>query len=164
MGDGLEREGILAVLRRWLAQDVLPDVLRLEHADEYPAAMVDQMREFGLFGATIPTEYGGLGFGAALYSEIVALISETWMSLTGVINSHLMMAELVRRYGTERQRSELLPRFAAGEYRGGLALTEPDAGTDLQAILPTDDAPRFKRQHAFEPSASQCPCVRAPGV
>ena len=122
------------VIEKWLEQHVLPEVLELEHADIYPTAMVEQMREFGLFGATIPEAYGGLGLSALAYSRIVESISKVWMSLTGVINSHLMMAELVRRYGTEDQRQEMLPRFASGELRGGLGLTEPDCGSDLQAI------------------------------
>ncbi len=125
---------ILATLRRWLDKEVLPHVLEFEHADRYPTTMVEDMREFGLFGATIPVEYGGLGLSATAYSQIVESISEVWMSLTGVINSHLMMAELVRRYGTDAQRTEFLPAFAAGDLRGGLALTEPDCGSDLQAI------------------------------
>ena len=130
----VEVSEMLDVLRRWLDHDVLPNVIELEHADEYPHAMVEQMREFGLFGATIPQEYGGLGLTASAYSEIVMVISEVWMSLTGVLNSHLMMAELVRRHGTPAQRAELLPLFASGDLRGGLALTEPDCGSDLQAI------------------------------
>jgi alkylation response protein AidB-like acyl-CoA dehydrogenase len=125
---------IVEVLRRWLTRDVLPRVLELEHADEYPREMVEQMREFGLFGATIPEEYGGLGLSAGEYARIVETISEVWMSLTGVLNSHLMMAELIRRHGTDEQRRTLLPRCATGELRGGLALTEPDCGSDLQAI------------------------------
>ncbi len=133
----LEGDDVLDVLRRWLTKDVEPHVIALEHADEYPHEMVEQMREFGLFGATIPVEYGGLGLSSSVYAAVVALISETWMSLTGVLNSHLMMAELVRRYGTDDQRAVILPRCATGELRGGLALTEPDCGTDLQAIRTT---------------------------
>ena len=129
-----DAEEILRVLRTWLERDVAPVVLELEHADEYPRALVEQMREFGLFGATIPAEYGGLGLRASEYACVVEEISRVWMSLTGVINSHLMMAELVRRYGTEAQRTRLLPAFAAGDLRGGLALTEPDCGSDLQAV------------------------------
>jgi len=132
--DADDAEEILRVLRSWLDRDVAPVVLELEHADEYPRQLVEQMREFGLFGATIPQEYGGLGLGASAYARVVEEISRVWMSLTGVLNSHLMMAELVRRYGTDEQRTRLLPAFAAGELRGGLALTEPDCGTDLQAI------------------------------
>ena len=129
-----DAQEILRVLRTWLERDVAPVVLELEHADEYPRALVEQMREFGLFGATIPTEYGGLGLRASEYARVVEEISKVWMSLTGVINSHLMMAELVRRYGTDDQRARLLPAFAAGDLRGGLALTEPDCGSDLQAV------------------------------
>lgn len=122
------------VLRRWLDKDVRPHVLELEHRDEYPDEMVDQMREFGLFGATIPPQYGGLGLTASEYAGVVEQISAVWMSLTGVLNSHLMMAELVRRNGTPTQREAILPSCAAGDLRGGLALTEPDCGSDLQAI------------------------------
>ena len=115
----------------------MPHVLELEHADEYPHAMVEQMREFGLFAATIPEEYGGLGLGASAYVRIVETIARAWMSLTGVVNTHLMVAELVRRFGTDEQRASFLPRLAAAELRGGLALTEPDCGTDLQAVRTT---------------------------
>ena len=125
---------ILDSIQRWLDKDVKPHVLRLEHADEYPHEMVAQMKEFGLFGATIPPEYGGLGLPASTYAKIVTMISSVWMSLTGIFNSHLIMATAVQRYGTEAQKRHFLPRFAAGEIRGGLALTEPDCGTDLQAI------------------------------
>jgi alkylation response protein AidB-like acyl-CoA dehydrogenase len=128
---------LLETLERWLANDVVPHVLELEHADAYPHEMVEQMREFGLFGSTIPEEYGGLGLSATAYVRIVEAISRAWMSLTGVVNTHLMVGELVRRYGTEDQRVDLLPRLAAGELRGGLALTEPDCGTDLQAVRTT---------------------------
>jgi alkylation response protein AidB-like acyl-CoA dehydrogenase len=121
-------------LARWLAKDVEPQVLELEHADRYPVEMVEQMRDFGLFGATIPQEFGGLGYPASVYAEIVEMISAVWMSLTGVLNSHLMMGHLIARFGTPGQQQAFLPAMATGELRGGLALTEPDCGTDLQAI------------------------------
>lgn len=124
----------LRVIDKWLERDVLPNVIELEHADEYPTEMVEQMRGFGLFGATIPAEHGGLGLPAAAYARIVTRISEVWMSLTGVVNSHLMMAHLINRFGTDEQRSMFLPALASGELRGGLALTEAGCGTDLQAI------------------------------
>ncbi len=132
-----EEEAMLDALEAWLASDVTPNVLEYEHADAYPHAMVEQMREFGLFAATIPQEFGGLGLPAATYVRVVEAISRAWMSLTGVINTHLMVAELVRRYGTDNQRATFLPRLAAAELRGGLALTEPDCGSDLQAIRTT---------------------------
>ena len=111
-----------------------PHVLELEHADTYPAEMVEQMKALGLFGATIATEHGGLGLSATTYAKIVQKVSEVWMSLAGIFNSHLIMAACVQRVGTEEQKRQYLPRFATGELRGGLALTEPDCGTDLQAI------------------------------
>ena len=132
--DSSADEAILDAIDRWLEREVQPQAMKLEHDDIYPEAMVAQMRELGLFGATIGPQYGGLGLPAALYARIVARISEVWMSLTGIFNSHLMMALLVERYGSEALKREYLPRFASGELRGGLALTEPNAGTDLQAI------------------------------
>ena len=96
------------------------------------------MKELGLFGATISVEYGGLGLSARAYARIVTMVSEAWMAPTGIFNSHLIMAACVERFGTEAQKASYLPRFAqSGELRGGLALTEPNAGTDLQAIRTT---------------------------
>jgi alkylation response protein AidB-like acyl-CoA dehydrogenase len=132
-----DEDAMLEALEGWLASEVVPQVMELEHADRYPHEMVEQMREFGLFAATIPEEYGGLGLSASTYVRIVEAISRAWMSLTGVINTHLMVAELVCRYGSDDQRSHFLPRLAAAELRGGLALTEPDCGTDLQAVRTT---------------------------
>ena len=111
-----------------------PRVLELEHGDVYPTAMVEQMKAFGLFGATIAPRYGGLGMPTSTYARIVTLISEVWIALPGAFNTHLIMAALVERFGTAAQKREFLPRFATGELRGGLALTEADGGTDLQAI------------------------------
>ena len=125
---------ILDAISRWLEREVRGKVRALEHDDVYPEEMVQQMTVLGLFGATIPQEYGGLGLPASTYAKIVTLISEVWMSLTGIFNSHLIMAAAVARYGTEEQKRRFLPKFASGEVRGGLALTEPDCGTDLQAI------------------------------
>ncbi|MCR9259668.1 MAG: acyl-CoA dehydrogenase family protein [Pseudomonadaceae bacterium] len=125
---------ILDSINRWLDRDVRDNVLELEHADEYPHAMVEQMKDLGLFGATISQKYGGLGLPSRTYSKIVSTIAEVWMSLTGIFNSHLIMAAAVERFATDAQKDRLLPRIATGELRGGLALTEPDCGTDLQAI------------------------------
>ncbi len=129
-----EAKQILDAIDSWLKRHVQPHVARLEHADLYPTEMAEQMRELGLFGATIGPEYGGLGLSAELYARIVTRISEVWMSLTGIFNSHLMMALMVERYAGAELKTRFLPRFASGELRGGLALTEPNAGTDLQAI------------------------------
>jgi alkylation response protein AidB-like acyl-CoA dehydrogenase len=96
--------------------------------------MADQMAELGLFGATIPVAYGGLGLSSVTYTKIVARVCEVWMSLSGIFNTHLLMAKVVERGGTEEQKRKYLPKFASGELRGGLGLTEPDAGTDVQSI------------------------------
>lgn len=125
---------ILDSVQKWLTRDVAPHAMALEHADEYPHDMVAQMKELGLFGATISPDYGGLGLSAATYAKVVQAVSEVWMSLSGIFNSHLIMASCVERGGTEAQKRHYLPRFASGALRGGLALTEPDAGTDLQGI------------------------------
>ena len=125
---------ILDAINKWLDRDVKDKVMELEHDDIYPQEMVDQMVALGLFGAMIPEEYGGLGLSASTYAKIVTTISEVWMSLTGIFNSHLIMAATVNRFGTDWQKQHYLPKFATGEIRGGLALTEPDCGTDLQAV------------------------------
>jgi len=133
--DNAEQERlILDSIARFLEREVKPHVHALEHDDIYPAEIVEGMKTLGLFGATIATEYGGLGLSATTYARIVELVSTVWMSLSGIFNSHLIMAAAVQRFGTEAQKSAFLPRFATGEMRGGLALTEPDCGTDLQAI------------------------------
>ncbi len=128
---------ILDSIDAFLARDVVSQVHRLEHDDIYPEAIVGRMRELGLFGATIAPEYGGLGLPCATYAAVVERIARVWMSLTGIFNSHLIMSAIVQRNGTEAQKRAFLPRFASGELRGGLALTEPDCGTDLQAIRVT---------------------------
>ena len=136
-GETITREDeqqLLDGVQRWLDREVADKVLALEHADEYPHEMVAQMKELGLFGATIGQEYGGLGLPAGTYAKIVTAVSEVWMSLSGIFNSHLIMSAAVERFGTEAQKHHYLPRFATGEIRGALALTEPNCGTDLQAI------------------------------
>ena len=125
---------ILDAITKWLQNEVKPHVMQMEHDDIYPDALVEQMKEFGLFGATISPEYGGLGLSGSTYTKIVTAISEEWMSLTGIFNSHLMMATIVEKYGTDFQKDYWLPKFVTGEIRGALALTEPNAGTDLQGI------------------------------
>ncbi len=125
---------ILDAVARFLERDVKPHVRELEDADTYPHEIVAKMRELGLFGATIAPEYGGLGLSTASYARIVELVSGVWMSVSGIFNSHLIMAAAVERFGSDDQKRHYLPRFASGELRGGIALTEPGGGTDLQAI------------------------------
>ncbi len=125
---------VLDSVDRFLERHVRPVAMQLEADDEYPADIVERMKEMGLFGAVIPSEYGGLGLRPSTYVKIIERIATVWMSVSGIINSHLIMARIVDRMGTSAQKQAFLPRFATGELRGGLALTEPDAGTDLQAI------------------------------
>ncbi len=132
--DPEEEIAFLDSIQKWIDRELKPVVLHHDHNDIWPAEIVAQMTEMGLFGATIGQEYGGLGLPAKTYAKIVALISSYWMAPTGIFNSHLIMACAVERFGTEAQKALWLPKFASGEIRGWLALTEPNAGTDLQAI------------------------------
>ena len=125
---------ILDAVRRFLEREVRPVARQLEHEDTWPADIVEKMKDMGLFGCIIAEEYGGLGLSALTYAKIIESISEVWMSISGIINSHLIMAAAVQRAGTAEQKQRFLPKFASGEIRGGLALTEPDCGTDLQAV------------------------------
>jgi alkylation response protein AidB-like acyl-CoA dehydrogenase len=128
---------IVAAVRRFVEDEVRPAAAALEHADAYPHALVARMRALGLFGALVPAEHGGLGLDVTTYARVIEELCRGWMSLAGVINSHTMMALIVLHHGTEAQRRRFLPRFASGQTRGGLCLTEPHAGSDVQAIRTT---------------------------
>ncbi len=123
-------EAVAAFVRR----SVLPVASDLEHADTYPGELISAMADMGLFGCTIPEEYGGLGMDVTTYARVVEELSAGWMSLTGAINTHTMAATLLRLHGTSEQKSRLLPRMATGELRGALSLSEPDAGSDTRNI------------------------------
>ena len=125
---------ILDAVDRFLDREVRPHVVRLEHDDIWPEKIVAGMAGLGLFGATISPDHGGLGLSAETYARVVERVARVWMSLAGIFNSHLIAAAAVERFGTEAQRRAFLPEMATGAKRGGLALTEPDCGTDLQAI------------------------------
>ena len=125
---------ILDAIEKFLDKEVKPVARDLELADTYPHEIVQKMKELGLFGATIGTEYGGMGLNAETYAQIVERVSAVWMSLSGIFNSHLIMCAAVEKFGSPAMKETYLPRMATGELRGGIALTEPDCGTDLQAI------------------------------
>ena len=125
---------ILDSVRQFLKRDVEPYAHDLEARDEYPQEIADKMAELGLFGTTIGQEYGGLGLSCATFAKIMEEIARVWMSVGGIIGAHLVMARPVEHFGSEEMKQEYLPKFAAGELRGGVGLTEPDAGTDLQGI------------------------------
>ena len=125
---------IVATVKRFVEREVLPVATELEHADEYPTKLVEGLRDLGLFGATVPAEHGGLGLDVPTYARVVEELSAGWMSLSGVINTHLIAAGLIARHGTEEQKARWLPAMAAGDLRGCLSLSEPDAGSDTRAL------------------------------
>jgi len=129
-----DEAAILDTIDRFVANDVAPIAREKDLADEYPHALVETMKELGLFGATISEAYGGLSLSASTYARIVQKISAVWMAPGGIFNSHLIMAAAIERFGTEEQKQQFLPLMAEGKLRGGIALTEPNAGTDLQSI------------------------------
>jgi len=125
---------VLEMVDKFLEAEVKPHVRALEHDDIYPSEIVEKMKGMGLFGCIIAPQYGGLGLSTSTYAKIIERMSAVWMSISGIVNSHLIMSMVVQRNGTEEQKASFLPRFATGELRGGVGLTEPDCGTDLQAI------------------------------
>ncbi len=129
-----DERAILDSIETWVEKEVRPQAKHFDQADEYPHALVEQMKELGLFGATIGQEWGGLGLSSSTYAKIVIKVASAWMAPSGIFNSHLIMASAIERFGTEAQKAEFLPRMARGEFRGGIGLTEPNAGSDLQAI------------------------------
>ncbi len=129
-----EQQMIVSEVRRFVEKEVMPVATELEHADEYPADLVEQLKGLGMFGATIPQEYGGLDLPFTTYAAIVEELSRGWMSLGGILNTHTMISWMIKTYGSEEMKSRLLPTMATGERRCALCMTEPDAGSDLQAI------------------------------
>ena len=125
---------ILQTVKEFVDKEIIPNAQALEHADEYPLAIIDQMREIGLFGLMIPEEYDGLGESLLTYALVVEQIARGWMSVSGVINTHFIVAYLLLQHGTDEQKKRLLPQMAAGEVRGAFSMSEPDLGSDVAAI------------------------------
>jgi len=123
--DKADEAQLLATIDRWIEREVAPRVKEFDHADRWPAEIVEQMKELGLFGATISPEYGGLGLPARTYAEIVMRVSSVWMAITGIFNSHLMLALAVEKFGTERQKQQLASqiRDRRGPRRSGVDRT-----------------------------------------
>ncbi len=128
------RREIVETVRRFVAKEVQPVVGELEADDRFPEAIVEQMRELGLFGVTIPEVYGGLGLDLLTYVAIIEELAYGWMSLTGIVNTHTMAATLLMAHGDEAQKQRWLPVMATGEKRGALSLSEPDAGSDTRSL------------------------------
>jgi alkylation response protein AidB-like acyl-CoA dehydrogenase len=129
-----DRQVVVATVREWVEREVYPVASEYEHADEYPAPLVEDMKRLGLFGVTIAEEYGGLGLDLLTYVLIQIELSRGWMSLSGVLNTHFISAWMIATYGTEEQRGRYLRRMATGELRFAYSMTEPHAGSDVQAI------------------------------
>jgi alkylation response protein AidB-like acyl-CoA dehydrogenase len=128
------QQEILATVRDFVEKEILPNVARLERDDEYPQKIVDGMKEMGLFGLMIPEEYGGLGESLLTYSLVAEEIARGWMSVSGIINTHFIVAYMLKQHGTDEQRQAFLPRMAAGEVRGSFSMSEPGLGSDVAAI------------------------------
>src|SRR6201989_1985318 len=125
---------ILSTVRDFVDKEIIPYATELEHKDEFPEAIVEGMKEMGLFGLMIPEEYGGLGESLLTYALVVEEIARGWMSVSGVINTHFIVAYMLRQHGTEEQKQRLLPLMATGEVRGGFSMSEPGCGSDVSAI------------------------------
>jgi alkylation response protein AidB-like acyl-CoA dehydrogenase len=128
------QQEIVSTVRTFVQNEVIPVADDMEHADEYPEKIVEQMKEMGLFGITVPEEYGGIGESLTTYALTVVELARGWMSLSGVLNTHFMGCYLINRFGTDEQKQNYLPKMATGEMRAALAMSEPEAGSDVQAI------------------------------
>ena len=129
-----EQRAMAQAVREFVDRDVEPVVSQYDHADELPEKLVNTMRDMGLFGLTIPEKFGGLGLDLVTYALVIKELSRGWISLSGVINTHFMAAWMIENYGTEEQKADYLPRMATGELRSAYSMTEPHAGSDVQAI------------------------------
>jgi len=137
--DGLTevQRDILAAVREFVDTEILPVATGLDHADEYPAKIVEGMKQLGLFGLTIPEEYGGLGVSLLTYALVAEEIARGWISISGIINTHFVVSHLISQHGTDEQKAYFLPAMASGETRGAISLSEPGLGSDVAAIRTT---------------------------
>ena len=138
-----EQSEILEVVHDFVEEQIIPAAQELEHADEYPTKIIEGLKDLGVFGLTIPEEYGGLGESLLTYALVVEEIARGWMSVSGVINTHFIVAYLLMQHGTDEQRAKYLPKMATGEVRGAFSMSEPALGSDVSAVatkaVKTDD-------------------------
>jgi alkylation response protein AidB-like acyl-CoA dehydrogenase len=132
-----EQKDIIAMVRQFADEQILPNAEHYDHEDEFPQDIVDQMKELGLFGVTIPEEYGGMGLDLTTYCMIVEELSRGWISISGIINTHFIGSYLLMKFGTEEQKQKYLPQMATGEWRAAFSLSEPEMGSDVQALKST---------------------------
>src|SRR5213592_1397131 len=132
-----EQKAICEMVRQFADEQIIPNAEHYDAADEYPEPIVEQLKELGLFGVTIPEEYGGMGLDLTTYVMIVEELSRGWISISGVINTHFIGSYLLMKYGNEEQKQKYLPRMATGEIRAAFSLSEPELGSDVKAIKST---------------------------
>jgi alkylation response protein AidB-like acyl-CoA dehydrogenase len=132
-----EQKAITEMVRQFADNEIIPVAEEYDHEDSFPEPIVEQMKELGLFGVTIPEEYGGMGLDLTTYAMIVEELSRGWISISGVVNTHFIGSYLLMKFGTEEQREELLPKMATGEVRAAFSLSEPEVGSDVQGIKST---------------------------
>src|ERR671915_1345687 len=129
-----EQKAILEMVRQFVDEQIIPKAEHYDHEDKFPEAIVEQMKELGLFGVTIPEEHGGMGLDLTTYTMIVEELSRGWISISGVVNTHFIGSYLLMKFGTDEQKERLLPKMATGEIRAAFSLSEPELGSDVQAI------------------------------
>src|SRR6202011_6403471 len=129
-----EQQAIAEMVRQFADEQILPNAEHYDHEDSFPEPIVEQMKELGLFGVTIPEEYGGMGLDLTTYAMIVEELSRGWISISGIVNTHFIGSYLLMKFGSEEQRQKYLPRMVTGESRAAFSLSEPELGSDVQAI------------------------------
>src|SRR5437763_1554684 len=132
-----EQRAICEMVRQFADEQIIPNAAHYDHEDSFPEPIVEQMKELGLFGVTIPEEYGGMGLDLTTYAMIVEELSRGWISISGIVNTHFIGSYLLMKFGTDEQRQRYLPRMATGEIRAAFSLSEPEAGSDVQAMKTT---------------------------
>ena len=156
-----EQREIVDLVRQFADERIIPVASELEHADAFPDDIVEGLKELGIFGFTIPEEYGGLGLDLTTYALAVCELSRGWMSVSGIVNTHFIVADMLMRDGTEEQRERFLPRMATGEIRCAFSMTEPECGSDVQAIRSTARARRLRlRRERAEDVGDERPRAR----
>ena len=125
------------MVRQFVDEQIIPNAEHYDHEDEFPEPIVEQMKELGLFGVTIPEEYGGMGLDLTTYAMIVEELSRGWISISGVVNTHFIGSYLLMKFGTDEQKEHFLPKMATGEIRAAFSLSEPEVGSDVQGIKAT---------------------------
>jgi alkylation response protein AidB-like acyl-CoA dehydrogenase len=129
-----EQRAITEMVRQFVDEQIIPNAEHYDHEDSFPGPIVDQMKELGLFGVTIPEEYGGMGLDLTTYAMIVEELSRGWISISGVVNTHFIGSYLLMKFGTDEQKEHFLPQMATGELRAAFSLSEPEVGSDVQGI------------------------------